>query len=58
MDLSTYDVTDYPQLAVGDWLDLLGPLHGPDEVAVEAGTNGYEVLTALGARYQRVFCGA
>ncbi len=52
MDLSTFDVTDAPGLAVGDWLDLIGP-GGVDALAAEAGTNGYEILTSLGRRYQR-----
>ena len=58
MDLSTYDVTELPLLAPGDWLELLGPSRSPDQVAAEAGTNGYEILTALGARYHRLYHGA
>ena len=52
MDLSTFDVTDAPGLVVGDWLDLIGP-GGPDALAADAGTNGYEILTSLGHRYPR-----
>ena len=54
MDLTTYDATDVPALAVGDWLELIGPNSPVDEVARLAGTNGYEILTSLGSRYERV----
>jgi alanine racemase len=52
MDLSTFDVTDVPDIAPGDWLDLIGP-GGVDALAGLANTNGYEVLTSLGRRYKR-----
>lgn len=58
MDLTTFDVTARPDIAPGVMLELLGPTHGPDAVAAEAGTNGYEVLTSLGQRLQRVYRGA
>jgi alanine racemase len=57
MDLTTYDVTDLPQLAPGDELELIGPSHDADALAIEAGTNGYEILTSLGRRYQRRYLG-
>jgi alanine racemase len=53
MDLITLDVTDVPELAVGDRVELIGPEQTPDAVAALAGTIGYEVLTALGTRYHR-----
>ncbi len=54
MDLITFDVTDVPA-APGDAVALIGAAPGitPDEVAARAGTIGYEILTALGARYRR-----
>ncbi len=58
MDLSTFDVTDFPQIAPGDVLDLIGPGHDADALALEAGTNGYEILTSLGRRYRRVYKGS
>lgn len=58
MDLSTLDITDAPGAAVGSWLDLIGPRMTVDEGAHRAGTNGYEILTQLGARYRRVYLGA
>lgn len=53
MDLTTFDVTDVPGAREGEWLDLIGPGMPVDEVAARAGTNGYEILTGLGPRYER-----
>ncbi|MEN0002445.1 MAG: alanine racemase C-terminal domain-containing protein, partial [Pseudomonadota bacterium] len=54
MDLMCFDVTDVPQEALaGGVIELIGPNVTVDDVAQAAGTIGYEILTALGARYQR-----
>jgi len=54
MDLTTFDVTDLPEIAPGDRLVLIGGAGcSPDEVAARADTIGYEVLTSLGVRYAR-----
>lgn len=58
MDLTTFDVTGIANLNLGDSLELLGPHCTPDDLARAANTNGYEILTALGARYQRHYIGA
>ncbi|MDR3521729.1 MAG: alanine racemase [Acidocella sp.] len=58
MDLTTFDVTGIANLNLGDSLELLGPHGTPDDLARAANTNGYEILTALGARYQRHYIGA
>jgi alanine racemase len=55
MDLTTFDVTDHPDVQPGCWLEVLGPHLSPDDVAAMAGTNGYEVLTSLGRRFHRVY---
>jgi alanine racemase len=55
MDLTTFDVTERPEIVPGKWLELIGPNQSPDEVAALAGTNGYEVLTSLGRRFQRMY---
>ena len=55
MDLTTLDVTDQPMVQPGSWLEVLGPHLSLDDVAVAAGTNGYEVLTSLGRRFHRVY---
>jgi alanine racemase len=55
MDLSTYDATEVPALAVGEWLELIGPHRPLELVAQAAGTSAYEVLTALGQRAGRTY---
>jgi len=57
MDLTTFDVTDTAAMP-GDSLTVIGPAHDVDAAAIEAGTNGYEILTSLGGRYQRRYTGA
>jgi alanine racemase len=51
MDAITVDVTHLPE--VPRTLDILGPQQGVDALAAAGGTIGYEILTALGPRYQR-----
>jgi alanine racemase len=51
MDAITVDVTDLPEVPRS--LDILGPGQTVDDLADMAGTIGYEILTALGSRYQR-----
>ena len=60
MDLLTLDVTDAPAALVrrGALVDLIGPGQTVDAVAADAGTIGYEVLTALGSRYPRRYLDA
>jgi alanine racemase len=57
MDLATFDVTGIPEseLYPGNLIELIGPHYGVDDAAADAGTIGYEILTALGARYHRVY---
>jgi alanine racemase len=57
MDLMAVDVTDLPEGSArrGDFATLLGIDIGVDDVATAAGTIGYEVLTGLGRRYQRIY---
>ena len=55
MDLTTFDVTDQHAVQPGSWLEVLGPHLSPDALAEAAGTNGYEVLTSLGRRFERVY---
>nr|WP_292906452.1 alanine racemase [Niveispirillum sp.] len=59
MDLLTADVTGVPEhlLQVGGWADIIGPHRDVDQVAREAGTIGYEILTRLGSRYHRAYVG-
>jgi alanine racemase len=55
MDLITIDITDCEEGAVkpGHKAVLIGDGITVDDVAVMASTNGYEILTSLGGRYQR-----
>lgn len=59
MDLITLDVTDVPETVAypGAMVELIGPHHSVDALAEEAGTIGYEILTALGRRYHRRYVG-
>ena len=57
MDLLALDVTDLPVSAVrrGQMVTLIGEGLSVDDVAEQAGTIGYEVLTGLGRRYHRIW---
>jgi len=57
MDLITFDVSDVPDclLYPGQWIEMIGPRHTVDDMANDAGTIGYEILTSLGRRYHRVY---
>jgi alanine racemase len=57
MDLTIFDVTDVPENAirVGDYIELFGHNILLDDAARAAGTIGYELLTSLGNRYQRIY---
>jgi len=57
MDLVTIDVTDVPEdeSQPGALVEVLGPHLTADDLAEHARTNAYEVMTALGRRYARVY---
>jgi alanine racemase len=57
MDLTTFDVSAAPpeQVHPGTMIELIGDRYSVDDVAADAGTIGYEILTSLGARYHRVY---
>ena len=59
MDSITLDVSAIPdaRVAPGQSVELLGVHQTVDEVAREAGTIGYEVLTRLGSRFHRSYLG-
>lgn len=59
MDLITVDVTDVPAPLAepGQFVELIGATHTVDDLAAEAGTIGYEILTALGRRHVRRYVG-
>lgn len=53
MDLVTVDVSGLDR--VPDCLEILNPAQGIDALADAAGTIGYEILTGLGGRLERVY---
>lgn len=53
MDQIAVDVTDLPAVTRGSLLELIGDNALVDSVAEASGTISYEVLTSLGARYER-----
>ncbi|MEM6461966.1 MAG: alanine racemase [Pseudomonadota bacterium] len=57
MDLTAFDVTDVADdlLKPGDFIELFGENVALDDVARTGGTIGYELLTSLGRRYQRIY---
>ena len=60
MDLITFDITAVPSgtLKPGDNIEMIGDHQTVDDLADEAGTIGYEILTSLGQRYARRYIGA
>lgn len=59
MDLITIDVSALPEDAAhpGSVVELIGRQHTADDLAREAGTIAYEILTALGRRFTRRYVG-
>ena len=58
MDSTIFDVTDAPTDVLADpgaAIEILGENISIDDMAQAAGTLGYEVITSLGARYQRCY---
>jgi alanine racemase len=60
MDLLCLDVSALPtqDLSEGVLVDLIGDGISLDEVAADAGTISYEILTRLGGRLRREYRGA
>jgi len=55
MDLTMLDVTDHPDVEVGDEAVVFGDDPTAWEVADWAGTNAWDVLTGVGSRVPRVY---
>lgn len=55
MDSITIDVTDLPEgtLKLGSLVEIIGPHQTLEDLACDAGTISYEILTSLGDRYHR-----
>ncbi len=48
MDSTMCDITDCPEITAGDTVDVLNDSYTPDEMALDAGTHGYEILSRFG----------
>ncbi len=58
MDLTILDLSAVPEAELpkpGDFLEVIGPHQSADDLATDAKTIGYEILTSLGARYECVY---
>jgi alanine racemase len=55
MDMLSVDLTQIPEADVGSPVELFGASLPVDELATQAGTIAYEILTAIAARVPRVF---
>jgi alanine racemase len=57
MDSITLDVTDLPPetLKLGSLVEMIGPHQTLEQLAADAGTISYEILTGLGRRYRRIY---
>ena len=58
MDLTTVDLSAVPENErprPGDFMEVIGTHQSADDLAEAAGTIGYEILTALGNRYERFY---
>jgi alanine racemase len=55
MDLIVADVSAMEN--TGEYAEIIGPHQAVDDVAAQAGTIGYEILTSLGKRYKRIYKG-
>ncbi len=58
MDLTSVDLSDVSEAQrpkPGDYMEVLGPHQSIDDLAKDAGTIGYEILTNLGSRYERKY---
>lgn len=60
MDLITVDITDIEdfEIARGDWVEFIGPTITLEDAGASAGTIGYEILTRLSPRFERIYLGA
>ena len=55
MDMCMVDLTDLPEVQVGDELEIFGHTHPVEELAKLAGTISYELTCAVSKRVPRVY---
>ena len=56
MDQFMIDATDFPALALGNSVTLLGECYTADEMAGDIGRIGYEIICGISNRVERVYC--
>ena len=57
MDSISIDISTLPPetLSLGSLVEVLGPHQTQEDIARDAGTISYEILTGLGSRYHRQY---
>jgi alanine racemase len=57
MDLLNIDLSNIPKeyLYLGQEVEIINNLQTPDHLASEIGTVGYEIITSLGNRFERIY---
>ncbi|HVZ25140.1 MAG TPA: alanine racemase, partial [Sediminibacterium sp.] len=55
MDMTMLDVTDVPDVAEGDMVEVFGTHIPVQQVASEGGTIAYEILTGISQRVKRIY---
>ena len=55
MDMITVDVTDAPDLKIGDRAELFGEHVSIDDVAETSGTISYQLMTSITERVRREY---
>ena len=56
MDMCMIDLTDKPEVGVGDPIEIFGPHARLETLAEAAGTITYELLCAVSRRVPRIYC--
>lgn len=57
MDMTMLDITDYPEISLNDEVLVFGPGKSIVQLANEAGTIPYEIMTGITQRVPRVYLG-
>lgn len=56
MDSMVVDISKInSHIKCGDWVEIIGENQTPDDIAKQAKTIGYEILTSIGARYKVIY---
>ena len=55
MDLTHVNISEAPQVKVGDWVEFFGDSISIEQVAMQSNTISYEVLTGINKRVSRVY---